>query len=408
MTRTAPAVLLAIIMIASTAPAYAEQSTDSPRNVRFEGAPRIGSTDGWSLKPRGRLQYDVGHVSRPEGVTVAGLGTADEIRRAQLGVEGTMPGGFSYQFELELSEAVNEITEAMISYKASDALTLTVGQHKNFRSLDEMTSDRLTSFMERAAFTDAFNFERQVGLSATWKHGPVTVQLGIFTDNLLEIDEADDAVSVDGRVIYAPQLGGGQLHLGGSIHWRDTGDRVARGITTRYRQRPQIHTTDVRFLATPALPVGTETSFGLEAAWIRGPFHATGEAHWFNADTATPGVGPTFFGAYAEVGWFLTGETRAYRSGRWDATRVRRAVEEGGSGAFQVVLRYDHLDLNSGTVRGGRQHAVLAGLNWTPTDYVRFMVNVGRVFFDDSPIPAAGGDRNYAVTVAGFRAGLDF
>ena len=44
----------------------------------------------------------------------------------------------------------------------------------------------------------------------------------------------------------------------------------AAGIATRYRQRPLVHFTDVRFLATPALPVENETSYGLEAALIRG------------------------------------------------------------------------------------------------------------------------------------------
>ncbi|MGQ0660641.1 OprO/OprP family phosphate-selective porin [Sphingosinicella sp.] len=389
-------------LLGLAAPAFAQDSS-----TRFAGAPRIGSTSGWSVKPRGRVQYDVGDISAPAGVTVPGLGSVDEVRRARLGVEGTAPGGFSYVFEMELSEPVDEIVDATISWRASDRLTLTVGQHNNFQSLDELTSSRFSSFIERAAFTDAFNFERRLGLSGTLTSGPVTAQLGIFHDNLLDVDEGDDMLSVDGRIIYAPRIGGTQFHLGASAHWRDNGDLVARGTTTRYRQRPFIHATDARFLATPALAVDRETSFGLEAAAIRGPFHFAAEAHWLHPDRVT-GADPTFFGFYAEAGWFLTGETRGYRGARWDRTRVRRPVEEGGFGAVQLNLRYDYLDLSSRGIVGGIQNGLQLGLTWIPTDYVRFLANYARLSYDDAAIPAGGMRRDYAVDVIGVRAQVDF
>lgn len=385
-------------------PASAQESSS-----RFAGAPRLGSTSGWSIKPRGRIQYDFGDVSAPAGVVAPapGLGSVEEIRRARLGVEGTAPGGFSYVFEIELSEPVDEITDAAISWRASDRVTFTVGQHNNFQSIEELASSRFSSFIERAAFTDAFGFERRLGLSGTLTSGPVTAQLGLFHDNLLDVDEGDDMIGVDGRIVYAPRLGETQLHLAASAHWRDNGDLVARGTTTRYRQRPLIHASDARFLATPALAIDGETSFGLEAAAIRGPLHVTAEAHWLNADRIT-GTDPGFFGFYAEVGWFLTGETRGYRGTRWDRTRVRRPIEEGGLGAVQLNVRYDHLDLNSAGITGGVQNGLELGLTWIPTDYVRFLVNYGRLSYDDAAIPAAGGRRDYAVDVIGVRAQLDF
>lgn len=391
-------------LLGLAAPAVAQDASS-----RFAGAPRIGSADGWSLKPRGRVQYDIGDVSTPAGVNAAGLGFVDELRRARLGIEGTAPGGFSYLFEAELADGIVEFTDAFVAWRASRRLTLTVGQHNNFQSLDELTSSRFSSFIERAAFTDAFGFERRLGLSGTLTSGPVTAQLGVFHDNLLDVDEGDDMIGVDGRIVYAPRLGNTQLHLAASAHWRDNGDLVARGTTTRYRQRPLIHATDTRFIGTPALPVDRETSFGLEAAAIRGPLHVTAEAHWLNADRVA-GADPTFFGGYVEIGWFLTGETRGYRGARWDRTRVRRggAIEEGGLGAVQLTLRYDHLDLNSSGIRGGVQNGLQLGLTWIPTDHVRFLVNYARLSYNDAAIPAAGGRRDYAVDTVGMRAQFDF
>ncbi|HEY0326687.1 MAG TPA: OprO/OprP family phosphate-selective porin [Allosphingosinicella sp.] len=404
MFKTVTTCLLATAALLAANPAHAQDE----ETERFEGAPRIGSTDGWSLKPRGRFQYDVGHISGPTGLN-ADLGAVNELRRARIGVEGTAPGGFGYTFEIDFAEGIADITDAIVTYKAADGLTLTAGQHNNFQSLEELTSSRFSTFVERSAFTDAFNFERRLGGSATYARGPITAQAGVFVDNLRDLDDGDDTFSVDGRLVYAPKVGDTQLHFGGSAHWRDNGDLVDRGTTTRYRQRPLIHATSVRFLATPALPVERETHYGLEAAVMHGPFHAAAEAHWLNADTRT-GAEPTLFGGYVELGWFITGESRGYRGARFDRTKVRRggAIEEGGFGALQVALRYDHLDLNSNGITGGRQAGWQAALTWIPTDHIRFLANYARLDYRDARLPAASGDRDYPVDVVALRAQFDF
>ena len=210
--------------------------------------------------------------------------------------------------------------------------------------------------------------------------------------------------------LFAPRPGETQLHFGASAHYRSNGDLDDGGAATRYRQRPFLHTTDTRFLATPALAVADETGYGLEAALVGGPFHAAAEAYWLRPDAAGLARNPTFFGGYVEAGWFVTGETRGYRGGRWDRTRVGNPVggEDGGAGAFQINLRYDHLDLNSGAIRGGVQDGYLASLIWIPQDYVRFLLNAGHLRYRDSAVPAAGGDRSYGVNVIGARAQIDF
>ncbi|HWH22314.1 MAG TPA: porin [Allosphingosinicella sp.] len=373
----------------------------------WKGAPQFtDKKSGWSFKPRGRLQFDVGNVESPEGVQDRGLGFASEVRRARLGVEGTIPGGFGYKFEADFADNDIEVADALLSYDAAKGLGLVVGQHNNFQSLEEVTSSRFLSFMERAAFTDAFGFERRLGLSATFSQGDVLASFGAFTDNVGDLaDDENNARSFDGRLVYLPRLGETQLHFGGSAHFRDNNDIAG---AARYRQRPFVHTTDTRFLATPSLRVEKETSYGLEFAAIRGPFHATGEAHWLRPSLLSGGDTPSFFGGYAEVGYYLTGETRGYKAGQFDRTKVRKPVGEGGLGAVQVNLRYDHLDLSSGAIRGGIQNGYAASLVWIPQDYVRFLLNYARLGYDDAAIAASGGDRNYAIDVWGARAQVDF
>jgi phosphate-selective porin OprO/OprP len=237
----------------------------------------------------------------------------------------------------------------------------------------------------------------------------VIVSAGVFTDSVSDLsNDENNALSADGRLVFAPKVGKTQLHFGGSAHFRDNRDLAEIGTTTRYRQRPMIHTTDTRFLATPSLMVEKETSYGLEAAAIHGPFHAAAEAHWLDAEQVgdLPGLG--FFGGYAEVGYFLTGETRGYKSGVFDRTKVLNPVTEGGAGAFQINLRYDHLDLVDQVIVGGKQQGYQASLIWIPQDHVRFLLNYGRMVYDDAAVAAAGGDRDYAIDVVGARAQVDF
>ena len=75
----------------------------------WKGAPLFEDKDaGWSFKPRGRIQYDVGYVSNPDdSIVTRNLGFNTRARRIRLGAEGTIPGGFGYKFEMDLPMAAS-------------------------------------------------------------------------------------------------------------------------------------------------------------------------------------------------------------------------------------------------------------------------------------------------------------
>ncbi|MHA6332219.1 OprO/OprP family phosphate-selective porin [Qipengyuania sp. CAU 1752] len=367
----------------------------------WKGAPQTTSANGWSFKPRGRLQYDAGFVSSPDS-TGREDGFGNEVRRARLGVQGGMPGGFGYKFELDFDGTDVSITDAIIIYETGN-VGLTVGQHNNFQGLEELTSSLSTSHLERAAFTDAFGFERRVGASLEYSAGDVIVQGGVFTDNISDLSNKN--WGADGRVVFAPKLGTTQLHLGGSVHFAD----LETGMNVRYRQRPAVHFSSERFINTGSFGATSELGLGGEAAIIRGPFHATGEVFWQTANRPGALADPTFFGGYAEVGMFLTkGDSRGYKGGKFDRIKPKSPVGDGGAGALQVNLRYDRLDLSDSGIVGGTQDGLLASLIWSPTDYTRFMVGYAHLEYSDAVYPAAGGDTSYSVDSLGVRAQIDF
>src|SRR3546814_6662518 len=79
-------------------------------------------------------------VDAPDSIADNGLGFSNEIRRARLGVEGTIPGGFGYKFEADFADNGVELMDAILTYKAK-GLTFTVGQHNNFQGLEERSEE---------------------------------------------------------------------------------------------------------------------------------------------------------------------------------------------------------------------------------------------------------------------------
>ncbi len=370
----------------------------------FDAPPRVRTDNGWDFQPFGRLQYDFASVNAPDGIVDPELGFSSELRRGRIGVRGAIPGGFEYKFEVDFADNDVEITDAILSYEAGD-VAFTVGQHNNFQGLEELTSSRFTSFLERAAFTDAFGFERRVGVSANYASGDFRWDGGVFTANIDGLsDDGFASYSFDSRATFSPTLGEDtQLHFGGSVHYRDLPDDSAR----RYRQRPGVHSVDIRFIDTGSLSAIGETGYGVEAAVIHGPVHAVVEGHWLRPSLAGASD-PTLFGGYVETGFFLTGgDSRGYGSGKFDRTRPNDPVGEGGIGAVQINARYDYLDLSDNGVVGGTQNLYGLALIWTPIDYLRFSINYNRIDYEDAAI-LTNARTDYGVDAIGARAEVDF
>lgn len=377
--------------------------------IAWKGSPQFRSGNRL-FKAKGRIQYDAGYVSKPPGSTDRGLGFSTEARRIRLGGEGNLGAGFGYKLELELSDNSVDLVDTFVTYEKENLL-LTVGNQNQFQSLDEVIGDTSGSVMERAAFTDAFNFERRLGLSAQYQRGAWLAQAGLFADDIQALSNQSDgpaggdennSYSIDGRVVFAPKLGTTQIHIGASGHWRRLGRVTDNGV--RYRQRPYLHSSNSRIIATPLLTVAEEFHYGVELAGVRGPWHFAGEAHWLTA--SRPGLpDPNFFGGYAEVGYYLTeGDSRSYADGMFGRSDPHRPLGDGGIGSIQVTARYDMLGLNDGVIVGGRQDAIIGSLIWTPITYLRFNLNYAYLAYSRLP----GGTDDFGLHVGGMRVELDF
>ncbi len=396
---------------ATAPPDEASPPAKGQTEIGWKGSPQFVSDDR-AFKVKGRIQADVGYVSSPPGLDDEAFGLASEFRRLRLGGEGALGGGVGYKLELELSDNSVDLVDTFVTFDAGRWL-FTVGNHNAFQSLDELTGDTTGSVMERAAFTDAFNFERRLGVSAQRSSGAWLFQTGVFADDVEALSNQSDgpdggdennSFSFDQRIVYAPRLGDTQLHLGASAHWREL-NRLAE-TPTRYRQRPYLHANNSRVLATPALDVDSEFNYGLEAALIRGRWHLAAETHWLQANRpGQPDV--TFFGGYGEIGYFLTrGDRRGYKDGQFGRANPARPLDDGGAGSLQLNLRFDYLSLNDGPIQGGEQRGYLGALIWGLLPDLRLNFNYGYLQYQGAALGAE--DRNYGAHVAAGRIELDF
>jgi len=436
----------------------------------WKGAPQWQDSDsGWTFKLRGRFMYDTAYISSPFATPPnKNLGFNSRIRRLRLGVEGTLPGNFGYKFEADFANSTVGFGDVIMTYTPKNKpWSITIGNFETMDGMEQITSSRFTSFIERSQFNDAFINTRRLGIGLGLKNAANTLRydMGLFTAHTIDASFDNDGWIGAARLTYAPQAMGGQLHFGASFQHREfqsNSSGVASVSTNtpstnqiaRYRARPFLQTTGERFVDTGNFAAKSDNIIGIEAAGIFGPLHVAAEGQYtkvkaynpgdistgldaFTGGTLlTPSGDPSFYGYYAEVGYFLTGETRGYKNGLWDRTKVLNPFDKGGWGALQINARYDFLDLDSSKIkngfsnnfatgaftassnlsRGGKQTGYQLGMTWIPQDYVRFILQYIHTEVEGGPFAALAkpastkpiDQRTYGVDSVAVRAQFDF
>ena len=381
--------------VAPTAVCVAAASADESDalEVDFNLAPEFSIGDR-SFKILGRLQADYA-AGEADLTGLSDSWSGSEIRRARIGVEGE-DGRVSFRLETAFEEGDAVIEDGWVQIDLGSS-SLIVGQWKTPVSLNEQTSSRHITSMERAGFTDAFNFDRRLGVGVIRNGDSYTFRAGLFGDNVNDDTGAvDEGVAAAARLTFTPVDAEARIvHLGASAQLREAND----GGLFDYDQHPQVHIAGA-YLDTGGF-ADSDTFFGVEAAYLSGPFHVAGEFGVLEADG--PAGEATFNGAYVEGGWFLTdGDHRRYRNGAFDRTRPQSSINAGGRGAWEARGRIDWLDLDDGPAPGGSQTAYTVGLNWYATDYLRFLGEVTHAEIEDGPFGSGDADG------AAVRAAIDW
>jgi phosphate-selective porin OprO/OprP len=352
------------------------QSTEDDVEVSTSGGRLRFKSGEASFEIGGRVMVDTARYANNSD-----LHNGSEIRRARLFMSGQVYD--NWKFKLQTDFAGNEVSlkDAYLRYTGLEYADITVGNFKEPWSLDELTSSKYITFMERALPVEAFAPSRRLGIGGhSHSKGGLnwTAGYGVFADTV----DADNGNGNEGngvavRLTMAPIAEKTRVvHFGGYGEWRkQTDDEV------RYRARPESHIANERLVDTGTInSIDHTVKWGLEAATVMGPFSAQGEYMSVDNDV-NGGSDPEFSGWYAFGSWFLTGESRDYKasSGTFGRVKPKSIVGKGGHGAWELGARFSSIDLNDSGIDGGEEKDLTIGLNWYATPTIRFMANFIKV-----------------------------
>ncbi len=364
-----------------------------------------------------------------KGMMPAGLNDGVALRRARLGVEGTFFKKTDYKFEYDFTRGnglnAGGVTDAYVRYNVSKPFSVKIGAFKEPFSMEEATSNRYTSFIERNmavnTFVDNLNTYK-LGIGANyatdrWQIGSSLQTEGVggynaYGNNTLTASTGS-AVSTNGgvnrnggggdtswevntRVTGVPWMASKTkfLHVGASgsfinvnNNYTSTGNYAnggivyANGLGANVDRSSILNTGNLTsggsMNSSAARQANNINRFGAESALVYGPFSAQGE-YIQNNVTGRGYDNASLSGAYGYVTYFLTGESRNYKAktAAWDRLKPNRNFDmKGGLGAWELVAGYDWMNLNSGGVLGGSANVAKGGINWFPHSHLRVSAN---------------------------------
>ena len=296
-----------------------EEKEESAPRVRIywdDGLHIVGLNRNFTTSVGGMIQNDTAFFSE-QNTDEGELGTLEnglEWRRVRLYAEGVFTRFFEYKFMYDFA-AHNppRLKDAYLSYRFPFApVRLHGGRFRTRLSLEGGTSAQNTTFMERgllSAFVPARNSgflflgDRQHFDSHLWW------AVGFIQPEIQDAGSTE-SYGVSGRFAYAwrDQESLDLFHLGVSILSRPVPE------TVRFLEQPESHLAPAIVDTGDILASNTSNFIG-EAALVRGPFSVQSE---FGTATvnATDTDNPLFYAMYVYASYFLTGESRRYRSTR--------------------------------------------------------------------------------------------
>ena len=317
------------------------------------------------------------------------------FREIRLGVSGNGYDAFDYKIEMGYAarEGKVELIDNWVGVKNLPLLGyVRAGHFKPETGLYYPMSTNDVSLMEYATPASVFGLGRRIGLSSEnlFAQDRVRTFFGVFQSGVTNQDryliEDNQGQVVNLRLTMAPVFvneGKQTLHLGG--HW----EYVATDTKTA-----SVSATPAAFSMgmTQTLRSGTfacdhYNRGGLEFAYQNGPFSVRSEGFAASYDAYLGQPTRNLFGAYVELGWFLTGEHRVYNldKGGFGAVKMKRNFHPFKSGdynlidsfgAWQVVFQWGYTDLSDWrdvSTFAGYQNDIVLGLSWFWSPQLRWV-----------------------------------
>ncbi|HHW4678006.1 MAG TPA: OprO/OprP family phosphate-selective porin [Xylella sp.] len=329
--------------------------------------------DKTEIALNGNFAYDYNNFSGDDR-----LEDKSFMRRKELGIAFKKKDisdalvSFDFQSKLWLDVFFRLETKALLG---QDYGRIRLGYMKTPVGLDAITSSRAGSFMENALPVQSIYEGRRTGVEWALERPRYLLQAGAYGGKDLQGDNPGTTQAI--RAIWTPiKTTDNVLHLGVSYSQENprgyqNGLNISFSPRVRVRARPESGLTNVRLVDSGTLvDIGQIQRSGLEQLWIKGPFLVQSEALHIKVtrDNSLPTYNAN--GQYIYGSWVLTGESRPYTFGT-----IGNVIPMHNYGAVELLARYSRLNLDDGTILGGRQHDWTIGTNWYLSNHFKLQAN---------------------------------
>ncbi len=379
----------------------------------------------------GFFQTDaVGFIQDAANIQAVGdVQNGADFRRARLAATGDAWENVGYMLEMDFAFP-GRPSFMDVWLEVRDVLggnNVRVGQYRQPFGMDGLTSVKELTFLERA-LPFAFLPFRQIGAmyfgntedeQSTYAVSGFRFPTGPYGGNIGDSGGFGLATRLTHLLIDNGD-GNGLLHIGGGFTFANPANNLVQ-----YRNQPEIFVSETGgaaqvpvgvplavppFVDTGLIPTQNFSMFNAELAYAVGSFYAQSEVIYTVVKERN---GPTnnFSGAYAQFGYFLTGESRAYNRKGGVFGRVVPLDPVGkdcGCGAWELAGRWSYIDLNDKNIQGGRLTDLTLGVNWYLNQFTKFQFNYIHAFLNSSSNVNGPVIDNSNADILAVRAQVDF
>lgn len=366
-----------------------------------------------------RIQGDAAvYFGYDKGLTQIGNGMS--LRRTRFAIKTQIDENWYGEFDTDWTSGTPEIKDAILQYDGIENLQIKMGNFKENFSIQRNTTSRYLQFMERPMVTYLAP-SRHMGINFRYNLPSLWLSAGVFGPELKGSEEQvafedgnkdyglSEGLSYTGKIVWRPlhKMDNGSLHIGAAVSYREPKLTSTDGYNaTRYSTRNGTSINRKKFLDTDVINgldhelaytfeiAGHYESLRYEAAYIaRKPYINENNSVYKEQVKLNPGVdikvddiivNPAS-GWYVQAGYMLFGGKQNYDAGGAKYTRCTRGRSWGD---VEIAARVESYNSNlSKFYAGGSAMGYTLGLNFYPSENVKFMINYQ---YNDNDIYANG------------------
>jgi phosphate-selective porin OprO/OprP len=405
---------------------------------RLDNRTRVGFDDGrftlaspngaFTLSLKSLVQFDYGYFSQGKNPANVDLNSGTNFRRAQIGLVGTAWKDWSYNFTYDFggngAEKNGYIYYAYLEYDGLKPFAIRAGAMTPFLAIEDATGSADLLFLERPSSVDvARNIggaPGREGVEAFAQGDTYLVSLAYTGKKSTDAATFDAQEAILGRAswlaVNQPDikwlLDG---HFTQVLHPADAAANTNTSNFLSFSNGTELAVDASKTVNTGNIDAKRATEFGFESAAEYGGLYAQGGWFHYEIDRRTALPSPHFSGWYVQGAYSLTGEEHAYDPTTASFRGLKPAHPlgtPGGWGAWEITGRYSNIDLDflssataaAGGVAGGQQNVWNVGVNWYPTNGLRFIVDYYNIQVDHVNTPA----NNISANAIGIRSQISF